>query len=119
MKIQFSVILLFSLSVFGCSQMHTATTDLGDHLYLEYFNINPFGVEEVYLTDSVNFRVYIGKYDAEHEKVRCQVEGDTLVVRKTRVGVGRVQTTIDSSQLSREYLTKNKVDSTKPLFKFR
>jgi hypothetical protein len=119
MKIQFLIILLFSLPVFGCSHIHTVTADLGDHLYLEYFNINPAGVEEVYLTDSVNFKVYIGKYDTEHQKIGCEVKGDTLVVFKNKAGKGGVRIKMDQTLLSREYLTKNKVNNVEPLFKFR
>ena len=52
MKIEFIAALIFFLLISGCTRIHTATRDLGDHLYVEYFNINPAGVEEVYLTDS-------------------------------------------------------------------
>jgi hypothetical protein len=116
---QFRLILLFALPVLGCARKHTATNDLGDHLYAEYFNINPAGVEEVYLTDSVNFRVYIGKYDTEHEKVGCKIKGDTIVVLKTKAEDGGVRIIVDQKELSMEYLKKNKVRSTEPLLKFQ
>lgn len=119
MKIKFLFFLLFVLSVLGCVRRHTATADLGDHLYVEYFNINPAGVEEVYLTDSVNFRVYIGKYDTEHQKVGCKIKGDTIVVFKNQAGEGRMRIMMDHTQLSKDSLTKNKVTSTEPLFEFR
>ena len=119
MKIHFIFILLFASPFLSCAPVHTATTEVGDHLYLEYFNINPFGVEEVYLTDSTNFRVSIGKYDTDHERIGCRVNGDTLIVTKTFEVERGVRKIIDQAQLSREYLTKNKVDSTKPLFIFR
>jgi hypothetical protein len=88
MKVQFIFILLFALPVLGCSRRHLFTADLGDHLYVEYFNVNPAGVNEAYVTDSVNFRVFIGQYDAEHERVGCINKGDTLICHKSKPGEG-------------------------------
>jgi hypothetical protein len=119
MKVQLLVILLFVLPFLGCSRRHRVTLDVGDHLYVEYFNINSAGVDEVYLTDSVNFRIYIGRYDTEHQKVGCEVNGDTIVIFKNKAGEGGVRVIMDLKQLSKQYLTKHKVNSTEPLFEFR
>src|ERR1700729_4291738 len=97
------------LPILGCTPRLVATIEIEDHLYLEYFNVNPAGVENAYLTDSVNFRINIGQYDTDHERIRCELKGDTLVIIKRRV-VGGQSEIIDQKELSREYLVKNKVN---------
>jgi hypothetical protein len=49
---------------------------------VEVFNVNPAGVDVDYITDSVNFRMYVGRYDNEHEIINFQCRGDSLVIRK-------------------------------------
>lgn len=53
-----------------------------NRLYLEHFEINPAGVNESYLTDSLNFRIHVGKYDSEHENIRCVCNGDSVFIQK-------------------------------------
>ena|ERR1700677_4665433 len=119
MKFRFLFILLFSFPVLGCFQRHRSTFDLGNHLYSEYFYFNPAGVDKVYLTDSTNFRVYVGEFDTEHERFSFEFNGDTILIYKTKAGIGRVRIMQDSAKLSRQYLTKNKVNSGEPLITFR
>jgi hypothetical protein len=51
-------------------------------LYLELFNVNRFGVDEIFLTDSVTFRQSLGTYDNEHEQLVTECKGDTIIVEK-------------------------------------
>jgi hypothetical protein len=119
MKLQIWLILSLALPAVACQPKYNGTRDLGDHVYMEYFEINPAGVEEVYLTDSANFRIVIGKYDTEHERIAGQIEGDTIIVVKNKAGTGRVRVVMNQIKLSRDSLTKNKINSSIPLFQFK
>lgn len=52
-------------------------------LFVEVFEVNSFGVDADYLTDSVNFRKYIGDWDEEHEIYSYYCEGDSVYILKT------------------------------------
>ncbi|MDP4150152.1 MAG: hypothetical protein Q8927_11680 [Bacteroidota bacterium] len=118
MKVRFKYV-LFALLPLGCTESHRSTFDLGDHVYSQIFRFNPAGVDKVYLTDSLNFMVFVGEFDTEHEKFSYEINGDTIDIFKTTAGRGGVRIMLGTVRLSREYLTKNKVDSTTPLFEFR
>lgn len=67
----------------GCIEKYKRTTKVCNNiLSMEVYNVNPAGVDAAYLTDSVNFRIYLGKFDNEHENFNCYCEGDTVFVRK-------------------------------------
>lgn len=120
MKVKFLFVIIFTLFDAGCFQrIHRGTIELNCHLYVENFNVNPFGVDEVYLTDSLNFRVYVGKCDVEHERFTFVCKEDNIIVYKKAEDNQGVWKKVDSLFLSREYLIKNKVDSAKPLFEFK
>ena len=116
---QSSIIVVFMLLSIGCTPTYRSTVDIGDHLYLEHFNINPAGVDEVFLTDSTNFRISLGTFDIEHERIGCELKGDTITVYKDKAGYGGNRVAMDQIQLSRDSLIKNKVNSTKPLLELR
>jgi hypothetical protein len=118
-KLSLLTLLLASVA-FGCKRKLRTTVSFANHLFIEYFIVNPAGVDEAFLTDSSNFRVYIGKYDSDHERVRCKLEGDTITIFKYNTGgPGGKWVVTDQAQLFRESLEKNKVQSDKPLFNFR
>jgi hypothetical protein len=119
MKLQKLLFLSFALPVVACDPVHIATTDLGDHIYLEYFEVNPAGVQEVYLTDSVNFKITLGKYDTEHEKIGGKIDGDSIIVFKNKAGNNRERVLVDQAKLSIDSLRKNKVTDKTPLFEFK
>jgi hypothetical protein len=67
----------------SCIKKHKFTTEVCEHtLYVETFNVNPAGVDADYITDSVSFRLYVGKLDNEHELYRYSCSGDSLLIRK-------------------------------------
>jgi len=119
MKIRKLLFLSIALPVLSCDPVHIATTDLGDHIYLEYFEINPAGVQEVYLTDSTNFRITVGKYDTEHEKIGGKIAGDSIIVFKNKAGRDRERVLVNQARLSIDSLRKNKINSSIPLFEFK
>ena len=118
MKKAYPFLLLIVCLEFGCVQRLTSTRLLENHIYLEFINVNPFGVDEVVMTDSTNFRVCIAKYDFDHEGVYCKINGDTITVVKVK-DEGRKRTVIDSAKLSKDSLIKNKVYSSTPLLDFK
>ena len=77
-KIGKSIIAAFFLSFIGCHpKRYKYTAGICDtKLYAEGFEINSAGVDAEYLTDSLNFRLYIGSIDSEHERYiyRCVVD---------------------------------------------
>jgi len=96
-------ILLISLIVFaGCRNNkskadHVLTANLCKYepnkcpcnLYVEVyrvFGMGAFGsdMNSEYLTDSVNFRIYIGTYDDSDENIIAKCKGDSVYTAKTK-----------------------------------
>ena len=71
----------------GCEKKYKYTAKVCDKkLFVEVYEVNPFGVDADYLTDSVNFRKYIGNSDAEHEDYSYTCSGDSVHILKTVSG---------------------------------
>jgi hypothetical protein len=51
-------------------------------LFVEVFEANSLGLDADYLTDSLNFRKYIGDWDEEHERYSYTCKGDSIYVLK-------------------------------------
>jgi len=67
----------------GCVKTYKFTSHVcNGKLYAENFNVNPAGVDAVYLTDSLSFRLYVGKYDNEHENFNFGCKGDSVIIKK-------------------------------------
>ena len=67
----------------GCIKKYKFTSKIcKGKLYAENFNVNPAGVNEVYLTDSLSFRLYVGQYDSEHENFNFTCNADSVIVKK-------------------------------------
>jgi hypothetical protein len=116
MAITLSTISLLNIC---CVKKYKRTVKHADcQLYIEVFNVNPAGVDEDYLTDSSNFRVYVGQFDNEHENFGYVCNGDSIKIIKSRID-GTYNETIDSITLSRSDLVAKKMSNTKPLFEFK
>ena len=79
--------------VFSCrsdlsKKVHDSTTPVCDkHLFVETFTIfgsGAYGEDRVseYLTDSTNFRIYVGTFDNGHEGYSYQCYGDSIRISK-------------------------------------
>ena len=80
---QCAFILFASLLLAGCGRKYDRTvTVCDDSLYVEVFDVILVDEKEDYLTDSVNFRLFVGKADGEHENFNYRCEGDTISIRK-------------------------------------
>jgi hypothetical protein len=78
----FFLLLICSLFI-GCSKVYKRTLKVCDNkLYIEVFSVNPAGVDVDYLTDSLNFRLYVGKWDNEHENFHYTCKGDSIIIEK-------------------------------------
>ncbi len=111
--------IIASILFVGCVNRHKSTVKLCDgKLYVEIFNINLAGVDEEYLTDSIKYRIYIGKFDNEHEWFSYICKGDSIKIIKfvenTRAGKKK----LDSLVISFTDLI-NKDRNSNPLFKFK
>ncbi len=58
------------------------------NLYGEVYTIYGMGalgsdVNSLYLTDSINFRIYLGVYDEGKEMIIVKCQGDSIYIRKT------------------------------------
>jgi hypothetical protein len=64
------------------------TGNCGCNLYAEYYNVYDqgawgTGLSSEYLTDSLNFRKYLGVYDDEDEHISISCKGDSIIITKT------------------------------------
>lgn len=66
-----------------CYKNHQHTAKICNGLYVEIFEVNPFGVNRDYLTDSLNFRMSIDRIDEEHETIRYICQADSILIIKT------------------------------------
>jgi len=110
-------VVVIAVLLAGCfHRKQKDTVALDCHLYIENVEVNPFGVNEVYLTDSQYFRIYVGKVDVEHETFSfiCK-EGGVMVYKRAEDSQGKWRK-LDSLFLNREDLTKHKTDSTRGVF---
>jgi hypothetical protein len=59
------------------------------NLYVEVYNSGIIGnLTSEYLTDSVNFRVYLGTFDDENGYIYCKQNGDKIYIEKREHGSG-------------------------------
>jgi hypothetical protein len=87
------------------------THEIGDKLFEERFESFSGGVlmdntYTYYLTDSINFRKYIGSCD-DKEFFRCNVKGDSLVVLKTSWRNSNYEKPIETTYFSINKLKKD------------
>jgi hypothetical protein len=111
------IIIISIISFVGCSSernknRHFSTTEICNKIYVERYIIFSSGayggdVHAKYLTDSINFRVYIGTEDTETENLFTLCKGDSLIVEKSFMSKGINSSKIISSKLySKKVLVK-------------
>ena len=91
---------------FGCvdkksKQKLFATRSVCNNIWREKFRVFSGGAFSAelysdYVTDSVNFRVFIGSHD-EYSGFKYNCNGDTLFVRKFKVNEDRSSSIVESS----------------------
>ena len=96
------ILATISLLFIGCIKKHKFTANVCNGQFcVEDFNINPAGVDELYMTDSLNFKVYVGKFDKEHKNFSFKYNGDSIIVMKLSGELkGPKMTVVESRNLS-------------------
>jgi hypothetical protein len=89
-------VVFFPLLQFGCRSdkskaNHSSTIEVCDKtLFVEKYTIAGGGAHggdriSDYLTDSINFRMYIGTFDNAHENFTYECKGDSVYIEKVRM----------------------------------
>jgi len=79
----FMVIPFVTAFLNGCNRRNLDTDEIRNKLYIETFSAGLAGnLTAQYLTDSVNFRIYIGTFDDETEWFYYRFNGDSVYVEK-------------------------------------
>ena len=89
MKIHSKIICLILFSIFftSCNKKYNRTVTVCDgNLFVEVFKHQSIDVAYDYLTDSSNFRIYVGKFDYEHAYYRYNCQNDSLEISETYEG---------------------------------
>jgi len=74
---------VMTIFLYGCNRRHLDTNEIRDKLYIETFSAGLIGnLTAQYLTDSVNFRIYIGTFDDETEWFYYRFKGNNIYVEK-------------------------------------
>lgn len=83
MKNTFCYIFFYCAICFGCQKKHRLTSTICDNkTYIELYNVNKYGVDEKFITDSIFFRSSLGTFDNEHEQLVVNCKGDSVIVEK-------------------------------------
>ena len=81
------IVILFSLLLTGCYKKYRRTISVcNGNLFVEVYRHKFIDVSYDYLTDSSNFRIYVGKFDNEHGYYRYNCQGDSIGISETHEG---------------------------------
>ena len=98
--------ILLCMLIVGCLETYDRTIKICDEkLYVEKFTTG-VGLDAEYLTDSVNFRLYIGKRDDEHENFTYECKIDSVFIEKIDVS-GKKKRVLEMKAYSLKELKKN------------
>ena len=104
-----AITLTFSVAIslcFSCdrSSKYRGATRLGNDLFIEKFSAGIIGnLTADYLTDSTNFRLYIGTFDDESERLYYKISGDSILVQKIIPKKGFIPGTQTEIEFERHY----------------
>ena len=74
-------VILFSFLLTGCYKKYDRTiTVCNGNLFVERYSHNSIDVAYYYLTDSTNFRIFIGKFDNEHGGYHFNCLNDSIEI---------------------------------------
>ena len=84
---KFIYVVLISFFLSSCYKKYKSKIAVCDgNLFVEQFNHKLIDVAYDYLTDSSNFRMYVGKFDYEHGYYRYNCQKDSLEISETYEG---------------------------------
>lgn len=77
----FIILIFFSFLLASCIKKYSRTITVCDEkLFVEKYDHNFVDVAYCYLTDSSNFRMYVGKFDNEHGGYSFNCKGDSIEI---------------------------------------
>ena len=80
-------VLLFTLLISGCYEKYNRTISVCDgNLFVERYSHSFIDVGYYYLTDSSNFRMFVGKFDNEHGGFSFKCQADTISISESYEG---------------------------------
>jgi len=80
------IMMLFSLFFTSCKKYESTIAICDKKLFVEIYKNKFIDVAYDYLTDSSNFRIYIGKFDYEHGYYRYNCQNDSVEISETFEG---------------------------------
>lgn len=96
MSIKRLIIVILCFSFISCYKKYILTRNIcANSLYAEFYETNPAGVDACYITDSINFRYFIGSFDPELANYRFKCFGDSIWVEKLQHRNKYMSDTID------------------------
>ena len=80
-------LVLISLCFISCYKNYSRTIAVcNGNLFVEKYSHNFIDVAYYYLTDSINFRMYVGKFDNEHGGYYLKCQNDSIKITETYEG---------------------------------
>ena len=80
-------VILFSFCLISCYKKYSRTiTVCNGNLFVERYHHNFIDEAYYYLTDSSNFRMYVGKFDNEHGGFYFKCLNDSIEISETYEG---------------------------------
>jgi hypothetical protein len=77
------IVLIISVVFVSCYNSYIGTRSICENtLFVEFYKINPSGNATCYLTDSLNFKISLGKFDPDAGNYKFECKGDSLYVQK-------------------------------------
>jgi hypothetical protein len=66
----------------SCYKRYIGTRNVCRNLYVEIYDVNLAGGDACYLTDSINFRILVGKFDPENGNYKFQCDENIVYIEK-------------------------------------
>jgi hypothetical protein len=91
---KYTAYIMLVIALFSCMNSRSkknllSTVKKGNNLYIEDYRSGLIGnLTAQYLTDSANFRVYLGTYDDENGYIFCKIIGDSIHIEQREHGKG-------------------------------
>lgn len=89
MKARFFITITLCIFLSNCDEhKYKFTVDkiCDRNLYIEVYAVNSLGLNADYLTDSINFRIFVGEFDSEHDHFTYECNGDSIYITKVLTG---------------------------------
>ncbi len=76
------ILLLVCVISASCYKRYIGARTICKNLYVEIYDVNFAGGDACYLTDSLHFRILVGKFDPENGNYRFYCDGNSVYIEK-------------------------------------